>query len=73
MSYWTPGMTPRFTIRVWAALDEHMDELDCLLGLPRHHVPVAEIEVDQTTGEDLELAIVRHRGLELIPQKMLTA
>ena len=44
---WTPGMTPRFTIRVWGALDESTDYLDRLLGLPRRRVPVAEIEVDQ--------------------------
>lgn len=68
---WTPGMTPRFTIRVWAALDECMDELDYLIGLPRHREPVADIEIDQTTDSDLELTIGRHRGLELIPQKML--
>lgn len=66
------GMTPRFTIRVWGAVDERMDELDHLLGLPCRSVPIAEVEVDTTGGGDYELAIINHRGLDLIPQKMLT-
>jgi hypothetical protein len=70
---WAPGMTPRYVIRVWAALDRSMDDADRMLGLPRHCEPVAEIEVDQTGDDALDLTIYRHRGLQLMPQKMLTA
>lgn len=59
------GMTPHFTIRVWAALDKEIDDL------PRRRAVVAEIEVDTTESYDLTINV--HRGLDLIPQKMLTA
>jgi len=57
------GMTPHFTIRVWGEVGEP----------PYFSIrqPVAEIEVDSTV--DYSLMISRHRGLDLIPQKMLTA
>lgn len=73
MSAWNRmwGMTPHFTVRVWACLDGRMDEMDRLLGLPRRREPVAEIEVD-TTQSDCTLTISGHRGLDIIPQKMLT-
>lgn len=57
------GMTPHFTIRVWGEVG-----YPPLLSIRR---PVAEIEVD-TTEFGGELTISRHRGLDLIPQKMLT-
>jgi hypothetical protein len=66
------GMTPHFTIRVWAALDKQIDELDRLLGLPRRRQVVAEIQVDTTGADSYELTISGHRGLDLVPQKMLT-
>lgn len=49
-------MTPHFTIRVWGG---RVRELLC------------DIEVDTTEGVGA-LSINNHRGLELIPQKMLT-
>jgi hypothetical protein len=56
------GMTPHFTIRVWAEVGEPP-----FFSIRR---PVADIEVDPACET---LTISRHRGLELIPQKMLTA
>ena len=56
------GMTPHFTIRVWAE-----DGEPPFFSIRR---PVADIEVDPACEE---LTISGHRGLELIPQKMLTA
>ena len=63
------GMTPRFTIRVWAGPggQQQWDELSRLLGEPWKREPVAEIEID-TTEFDGELTISRHRGLDLIPE-----
>jgi hypothetical protein len=54
------GMTPHFNILVWGAVGP--------LGVRQ---PMCEIEVD-ITELDGTLTISRHRGLELIPQKMLT-
>lgn len=53
-------MTPHFTIRVWGSV-----------GPYRSRQPMAEIEVDATGSG--QLTINRHRGLDLIPQKMLVA
>lgn len=66
------GMTPHFTIRVWGSLGEQRDWLSLALGEQRKRVAVAEIEIDMTEF-DGELTISRHRGLDLMPQKMLTA
>ena len=66
-------MTPHFTIRVWAPLDAEIDRLDALLGLSRRRQAVAEIDVDTTGLGDWDLRISGHRGLDLIPQKMLTS
>jgi hypothetical protein len=66
------GMTPHFTIRVWGSPGRHYDQLSDLLSEPRKRVPIAEIEVDTTETDRYGLTIVPHRGLELIPQKMLT-
>jgi len=55
------GMTPHFTIRVWGSV-----------GPFKSRQPMADIEVD-TTQSGGELTISRHRGLDLIPQKMLTS
>lgn len=66
------GMTPHFTIRVWGRVDTISDELSRLLGEPRlPRVPICEIELDTT--EVGSLTIHNHRGLEFVPQKMLTA
>jgi hypothetical protein len=66
------GMTPHFTIRVWGSPGNTQDQLSHLLGEPHKRMPVAEIEVD-TTEVGGSLSINNHRGLDLIPQKMLTA
>ncbi|OMC55345.1 hypothetical protein A5747_13195 [Mycobacterium sp. IS-836] len=64
-------MTPHFTIRVWGSLGADHDLFHDLLGEPRGRMPVAEIEVDTT--QPFNLTIDCHRGLDFIPQKMLTA
>lgn len=66
------GMTPHFTIRVWGSPGETSDWLSRLLGEPGKRVLLAEIEMDTTDESAYELTIKRHRGLDLIPQKMLT-
>lgn len=64
-----PGMTPRFTIRVWDR--PRQDDLSRILGEPAPAAePVADIEVDSDTDTELQF---NHWGYELIPQKQLTA
>lgn len=64
-----PGMTPRFTIRVWDR--PRQDDLARLLGEPAPPAePVADIEVDSNADTELHF---NHWGYELIPQKQLTA
>lgn len=53
-------MTPHFSILVWGDV-----------GPLRSRQPMCVIEVDSTEFPG-ELVISRHRGLQLIPQKMLT-
>jgi hypothetical protein len=53
------GMTPHFSILVWGPV-----------GPFRAREPMCMIEVDSTIPGDLTIS--RHRGLKLIPQKMLT-
>jgi hypothetical protein len=64
-------MTPHFTILVWGSVGSELDKVFHRLGLPRPpREPLCVIEVDSTIPGDL--TIMRHRGLELRPQKMLT-
>lgn len=65
-------MTPHFSILVWGSSDTELDEVLHRLGFPRPpRQPMCMIEVD-TTIPGGDLTISRHRGLKLIPQKMLT-
>lgn len=66
------AMTPHFTIRVWGlAGDRHWRAWHYNDWQPHSREPLCEIEIDQTTPNDLHLTIAHHRGLELIPQRML--
>lgn len=71
MSYLNLGMTPHFTILVWGSSSPKLDEMYQRMGWPRLPCePICMIEVDTTVPGDLTIS--RHKGLKLIPQKMLT-
>lgn len=64
-------MTPIFTIRVWGNPSADSVRISEALNLPHKRMPVCEIEVDRINNDRIDLTITGHRGLELIPQKML--
>lgn len=64
-------MTPHFTIRVWGYTQELAELARWFSPGPRREL-LCDIEVDTTTQEGTSLRISRHRGLDFIPQKMLT-
>lgn len=66
------GMTPHFTIRVWGDTPEMAELARWFIPGPRPQL-LCDIEVDETVEGDCKLVIIAHRGLELIPQRMLTS
>lgn len=65
-------MTPRFTIRVWGDTPWMREIAHRFPSARPRREPLCDIEVDTTTDAG-SLTIAYHRGLQFIPQKMLTA
>jgi hypothetical protein len=66
------GMTPHFIIRVWGDTPETVELARWFIPRPSRQL-LCDIEIDTTEPGRHELTISGHRGLDLIPQKMLAA